>query len=153
MEVAYSTVAWKKLYNACFRHWTTRSMNLEVSYHSIYLQWFCAFSHLNCHSTSTASKLKRHNEQFRKEILANSFHPNWPVTSGHRYSGKSGSRLKVQLAGWELFHQFCWEWGTHKSPKMLKMASESFIHALLLFLGLFLKISRSVPLLFQYLVT
>ena len=32
------------------------------------------------------------------------------------------------------------------SPKMLKMASESFIHALLLFLGLFLKISRRVPL-------
>ena len=33
-----------------------------------------------------------------------------------------------------------------KSPKMLKMASESFIHALLLFLGLFLKISRWLPL-------
>ena len=32
-----------------------------------------------------------------------------------------------------------------QSPKMLKMASESFIHALLLFLGLFLKISRWVP--------
>ena len=32
------------------------------------------------------------------------------------------------------------------SPKMLKMASESFIHALLLFLGLFLKIYRRVPL-------
>ena len=29
---------------------------------------------------------------------------------------------------------------------MLKMASETFIHALLLFLGLFLKISRWVPL-------
>ena len=43
-------------------------------------------------------------------------------------------------------------WGTEEqinfpqqSPKMLKMASESFIHALLLFLGLFLKISRWVP--------
>ena len=32
-----------------------------------------------------------------------------------------------------------------QSPKMLKMASESFIHALLLFLGLFLKISLWVP--------
>ena len=32
-----------------------------------------------------------------------------------------------------------------QSPKMLKMASESFIHALLLFLGLFLKISSWVP--------
>ena len=32
------------------------------------------------------------------------------------------------------------------SPKMLKMASESFIHALLLFLSLFLKMSRWVPL-------
>ena len=35
---------------------------------------------------------------------------------------------------------------SQQSPKMLKMASESFIHALLLFLGLFLKISRWVPL-------
>ena len=35
---------------------------------------------------------------------------------------------------------------SRKSPKMLKMASESFIHALLLFLGLFLKISRWLPL-------
>ena len=33
---------------------------------------------------------------------------------------------------------------SQQSPKMLKMASESFIHALLLFLGLFLKISRWV---------
>ena len=32
------------------------------------------------------------------------------------------------------------------SPKMLKMASESFILTLLMFLGLFLKISRWVPL-------
>ena len=31
------------------------------------------------------------------------------------------------------------------SLKMLKMASESFIYALLLFLGLFLKISRWMP--------
>ena len=35
---------------------------------------------------------------------------------------------------------------SQQSPKMLKMASGSFIHALLLFLGLFLKISRWVPL-------
>ena len=35
---------------------------------------------------------------------------------------------------------------SQQSPKMLKMASESFIHVLLLFLDLFLKISRSVPL-------
>ena len=33
-----------------------------------------------------------------------------------------------------------------QSPKMLKMASESFIHALLLCLGLFLKISHWAPL-------
>ena len=33
-----------------------------------------------------------------------------------------------------------------QSPKMLKMASESFFHAFLLCLGLFLKISRRVPL-------
>ena len=32
---------------------------------------------------------------------------------------------------------------------MLKMASESFIHALLLFLGLYLKFSRWVPLTLQ----
>ena len=33
-----------------------------------------------------------------------------------------------------------------QSPKMLKIVSENFIHALLLFLGLFRKISRWVPL-------
>ena len=32
-----------------------------------------------------------------------------------------------------------------QSPKMLKIVSENFIHALLLFLGLFLNISRWVP--------
>ena len=32
-----------------------------------------------------------------------------------------------------------------QSPKMLKIVSENFIHALLLFLGLFLKIARWVP--------
>ena len=35
---------------------------------------------------------------------------------------------------------------SQQSPKMLEMASESLIHALLLFLGLFLKISLWVPL-------
>ena len=35
---------------------------------------------------------------------------------------------------------------SQKSPKILKMASESFIHALLLYLGLFLKIFLWVPL-------
>ena len=35
---------------------------------------------------------------------------------------------------------------SQQSPKMLKMASESFIHVLLLFLDVFLKISRWVPL-------
>ena len=33
-----------------------------------------------------------------------------------------------------------------QSPKMLRIVSENFIHALLLFFGLFLKISRWVPL-------
>ena len=33
-----------------------------------------------------------------------------------------------------------------QSPKMLRIVSVNFIHALLLFLGLFLKISRWVPL-------
>ena len=36
-----------------------------------------------------------------------------------------------------------------QSPKMLKIVSEIFIHALLLFLGLFLKISRWMPLKFR----
>ena len=33
-----------------------------------------------------------------------------------------------------------------QSPKMLKIVSENFIHALFFFLGLFLKTSRWVPL-------
>ena len=37
-----------------------------------------------------------------------------------------------------------------QSPKMLIMISESFVHALLLCLGLFLKISRWVPLSFGF---
>ena len=36
-----------------------------------------------------------------------------------------------------------------QSPKMRKIVSENFIHSLLLFLGLFLKISRWVPLYFK----
>ena len=35
---------------------------------------------------------------------------------------------------------------SQQSPKMLEMTSETFIHALLLLLGLFLKISRCLPL-------
>ena len=45
-------------------------------------------------------------------------HPKWPVMSGRTFAGKlpskSGCRLLVHLAGWELFHQSCWEWGTDK---------------------------------------
>ena len=47
----------------------------------------------------------------------------------------------ISLAGSEEQINF-----SQQSPKMLKMASESLIHALLLFLGLFLKISPWVPL-------
>ena len=47
----------------------------------------------------------------------------------------------ISLAGSEEQINF-----SQQSPKMLKMASESFIHVLLLFLDLFLKISRWVPL-------
>ena len=47
----------------------------------------------------------------------------------------------ISLAGSEEQINF-----SQQSPKMLKMASESFIHVLLLFLALFLKISRWVPL-------
>ena len=50
----------------------------------------------------------------------------------------------ISLAGSEEQINF-----SQQSPKMLKMASKSFIHALLLFLGLFLKISRWVPLYFN----
>ena len=47
----------------------------------------------------------------------------------------------ISLAGSEELINF-----SQQSPKMFKMVSESFIHALLLFLGLFLKISLSVSL-------
>ena len=54
-------------------------------------------------------------------------------------------------AGWELSISLAWSeeqinFPINLPPKMLKMASKSFIHALLLFLGLFLKISRWVSL-------
>ena len=52
-----------------------------------------------------------------------------------------GRNSSISLAGSEEQINF-----SQQSPKMLKMASETFIHALLLFLGLFLKISRCVPL-------
>ena len=63
----------------------------------------------------------------------------------------------MHLAGWELFHQSCWESETDKffpaMFQMLKIASESFIPALLLFLGLFLKIELSAPVPHQSLKT
>ena len=74
-------------------------------------------------------------------------------TSAGKLPGKSGCRFyrcrctllagnsSISLAGSEEQINF-----SQQSPKMLKMASESCVHALLLFLGLFLKISRWVPL-------
>ena len=75
-------------------------------------------------------------------------HPNWPVMSGHTSVGKLPSKLgcrctllaentSISLAGSEEQIKF-----SQQSPKMLKMASASFIHALLL--GLFLKNFRWV---------
>ena len=54
----------------------------------------------------------------------------------------------VRLAGSEELTNF-----SQQSPKMLKLASESFIHALLLFLGLVFKISHRVPLKFYSFVS
>ena len=81
-------------------------------------------------------------------------HPNWLVMSGHtsaenfQVSQVAGcwcnllaGNSSISLAGSVEQINF-----SQQSPKMLKMASESFIHALLLFLGLFLKISRWLPL-------
>ena len=78
-------------------------------------------------------------------------HPNWSVMSAGKIS-----RVWLQVVGspcWLRtdFYQSCWEWGTDKvfrqqSLKMLKMASESFNHTLLLFLGFFLNNSLWVPL-------
>ena len=67
---------------------------------------------------------------------------NFPVSQveGWRCTLLAGN-LFISLPGSEDQINF-----SQQSPKMLKMASETFIHALLLFLGLFLKISRWVPL-------
>ena len=79
-------------------------------------------------------------------------HPNWPVMSGHtsagKLSSKSGCRCtllagnsSISPAGSEEQIKF-----SQQSPKMLKMASASFIRVLLLFLGLFLQNFLWVPL-------
>ena len=71
---------------------------------------------------------------------------------GHSSAGKSPSSSgcrctllagysSISLAGSEKQISF-----SQQSPEMLKTASERFIHALLLFLGPFLTISRWVPL-------
>ena len=73
-------------------------------------------------------------------------HPNWltcfPVSQvvGCRCTLLAGNSF-VSLAGSGEQKNLC-----QQSPKMLKTASESFIHALVLFFGLFLKISCCVPL-------
>ena len=56
-----------------------------------------------------------------------------------------------KVAGWELFHQSCWEWGTDNFfPAISQNAWNSlrklYSRFVVLFLGLFLKISRWVPL-------
>ena len=70
-------------------------------------------------------------------------------TSAEKHPSKVSARRRTLLAGnssislqgsEEQLNVF------QQSPKMLKMASESLIHALLLFLVLFLKIFRCVPL-------
>ena len=83
-------------------------------------------------------------------------HPNWPVMDirllGNfplsQVAGCScillGRNSSISLAGSEEQINF-----SQQSPKMLKMASETFIHTLLFLLGLFLKISRCVPLMFE----
>ena len=82
-------------------------------------------------------------------------HLNWPVMCGHTSAGKPPGKSgctgcictllagnsSISLARSEEQIHF-----SHQSLKMLKMASESFIQASLLFLGLFLKISCWVPL-------
>ena len=67
---------------------------------------------------------------------------NFPVSqiAGSRCTLLAGNS-SISLAGSEEQINF-----SQQSPKMLKMASEISVHALLLFLGLFLKISRWVPL-------
>ena len=82
-------------------------------------------------------------------------HPNWPVTSGQyvllrNFPVSQVAGCKCTLLVGNSSIRSCWEWGTDEFfpavSKVLKMASESFIHVLLLLLGLFLKISRWVPL-------
>ena len=77
-------------------------------------------------------------------------HSKWPVMSGDASAGKRPRRLQVvgALCCLGTLHSVLLGVGrgkhlnfSQKSPKILKMASECFIHALLLFLGLFLKIS------------
>ena len=85
------------------------------------------------------------------------YHPSPPSTEGLNYA----LRPRLKLVRLQVVGAPCWL-GTlpsvllreyeeqinfsQQSPKMLKMASESLIHALLLFLGLFLKMSLWVPL-------
>ena len=63
-------------------------------------------------------------------------------TCMRKYSTLLAVNSSISLAGSEEQIHF-----SQQSPKMLKMASESSIHALLLLLGLFVKISYWVPLL------
>ena len=65
-------------------------------------------------------------------------------TSAGKLSSKSGGNSSISLAWSEEQINV-----SQQSPKMLKMASEGFFHALLLFLRLFLKIYRWVPLPFR----
>ena len=63
---------------------------------------------------------------------------------------------RLYLAGWELFHQSFWGWGTDtffpsNLRKCLKWLQKALL-MLLLVLGLFLKISRWVPLSFVFAV-
>ena len=88
-------------------------------------------------------------------------HPNWPVIFGHTSAGKlpnkSGCRLQAYLAGWEFFHQSCWELRnkcvfSQQSPKMLKIASESFIPCCCWFQAFFSKFPVGCPCLFLFAV-
>ena len=65
-------------------------------------------------------------------------------TSAGKLSSKSGGNSSISLAGSEEQINV-----SQQSPKILKMASEGFFHALLLFLRLFLKIYRLVALPFR----
>ena len=65
-------------------------------------------------------------------------------TSARKLSSKSGGNSSISLAGSEEQINV-----SQQSPKILKMASEDFFHALLLFLRLFLKMYRLVTLPFR----